>query len=265
MPIWSIKTKARGSRLGSPRLIAMSSPLEFPRLDTSTAAERIALMLQSMIHQGKLNPGDRLPPERELCSLLGVGRVSVREAIKLLQAQGYVEVKRGPAGGSFISQLKEPYVGWLSKVRKELADYLDLIEVRVAVESRAAYLAAQRRDEDDLERMRAAVSLTSKATDRLQFRSADSEFHEALGRASRSRRLSDVISQTRGELFVRADELPFEDDIAATNDEHLMILEAIAASDPDKAAAAASTHINHTAEILVLTLSNDDGERLTSP
>lgn len=208
-----------------------------------------------MIHQGKLNPGDRLPPERELSTLLGVGRVTVREALKLLQARGYIEVRRGATGGAFISELNSAYTGWLSKVRGSLGEYLDLIELRIAVETRAAYLAAERRTNEDLQRMEDAVRRTAEATNRLQFRSADSEFHDALGVASRSRQLTDAISRIRGDLFMRADELPFTDDIATTTAEHLVILDAVRAAKPTEAAAAAEHHISHTSELLVATLS----------
>lgn len=76
------------------------------RLVTSTTLpQNVAEHLRILIHRGEVGPGDRLPAERELAEQLGVARMSLRDAIKVLQADGYVEVRRGARGGTFVTGL----------------------------------------------------------------------------------------------------------------------------------------------------------------
>jgi DNA-binding FadR family transcriptional regulator len=204
----------------------------------------LAEHLRAQIHSGVLGPGDRLPNERDLAAALGVGRITVREAIRMLVEDGYVVSKRGNSGGTYISDLTAAQQAWTDKVRRDPEWAVDLIEYRKAVEIRAAELAAQRRSEADLAEMAAAIEQGTTPATRTAFRAADHRFHLAMAHASGSARLADAIARARGELFVPVDLLTFDDHYAQTREEHGRILEAIRTGNPAGARLAVESHLS---------------------
>ncbi|WP_021592357.1 FadR/GntR family transcriptional regulator [Actinomadura welshii] len=205
--------------------------------------EDLAGKLRSQIHGGQLGPGDRLPNERELAASLGVGRITVREAIRQLVAEGYLVSKRGNAGGTYVTDLTQPHRAWIERARREPGWVVDLIEYRTAVETRAAELAAGRRTGDHLAEMKAAIDEGTSPASRPAFRQADHRFHVAIAEASGSPRLRDAIVSARGEMFLPVDQLVFEDHFLQNREEHTAIMEAIRARDADAARTAAEQHL----------------------
>ncbi|MBI3127101.1 MAG: FadR family transcriptional regulator [Candidatus Tectomicrobia bacterium] len=120
--------------------------------------EDVVAQIQKLVRTKKLSPGDKLPSERELAVALGIGRPSVREALRTLDSMGLIEVRSGQ--GAFLRNLSlDPY---LASIRDSLAFLLDvreetlleLWEVRQGLEEQMARLAARRRSALDLERLR---------------------------------------------------------------------------------------------------------------
>lgn len=203
----------------------------------------LAEHLRAQIHSGVLGPGDRLPNERELAAALGVGRITVREALRTLAEDGYVVSKRGNSGGTYVSDLTAAQHAWTERVRRDPDWAVDLIEYRKAVETRAAELAAVRCSEDDLAEMAAAIEQGVTPASRTAFRAADHRFHLAMAHASGSVRLAEAIARARGEMFVPVDSLAFDDHYAQTAEEHGRILAAIRSRDPSAARAAVEGHL----------------------
>lgn len=203
----------------------------------------LAEHLRAQIHSGVLGPGDRLPNERDLAAALGVGRITVREAIRTLVEDGYVVSKRGNSGGTYVSDLTAAQEAWTAKVRRDPGWAVDLIEYRKAVEIRAAELAAARCSEDDIAEMAAAIEQGVTPASRTAFRAADHRFHVGMAQASGSARLAEAIVRARGELFVPVDLVPFDDHYAQTAEEHGRILDAIRSRDPSAARAAVDSHL----------------------
>ncbi len=203
----------------------------------------LAQTLRSRIHGGQLGPGDRLPNERDLAASLGVGRITVREAIRILVNDGYLVSKRGNSGGTFVSDLARPHLAWIERVRSDPQWVVDLIEYRKALEMRAAELASQRRTSAQLIEMRVAIEEGSQPLSRGAFRQADHRFHVAVAEASGSQRLTSAIIQARGELFVPVDQLVFQDHFLQTREEHSNILAAVSAGDAEAARKAAEKHL----------------------
>lgn len=213
---------------------------------TPTLSGDIARRLRTQIHAGDLGPGDRLPPERELAKQLGVGRVSIREALRLLQAGGYVEIRRGATGGTFISGLDRPYQDWLSTMRSGSGAITEILDLRIGLETQAARLAAERRTDDDLAAMTAAIDEMTTSASRVSFRNADAQFHSILARASRNRRLESAITNARGEMFAPLDALVYTELIESSRAGHLAIYEAVRAGDAEGARLAMDSHLEQT-------------------
>ncbi len=218
-------------------------------------SEAVAEHLKRLILAGNYSPGDRLPTQRDLAEQLGVGRVSVRGGIRQLVAGGYLEVRLGAAGGAFVTGLSRPLEAWRRRLRSMAGELDELIDFRIAVESRAASLAAERASRADLAEMRAALramraSRSGDGEPRTAFRQADGQFHDALCHAARNRRLDAAIRDARLELFTPYDLLTYDEPVSPVLHDHQAIYEAVRDGDKDRAAALMAEHIEHTRQQL---------------
>jgi DNA-binding FadR family transcriptional regulator len=223
-------------------LTAAASEDGGPQLGRSMPND-LAEQLRSQINGGRLGPGDRLPNERDLATMLGVGRITVREAIRILVDEGYLISKRGNSGGTFVSDLAKPQRLWLERIRQDPTWFIDLIEYRKAVEMRAAELAAKRRSREHLAEMKAAIKQGTEPESRHAFRQADHLFHVTMAQASGSERLLEAIERARGELFVPVDRMSFDDHYEQNRAEHGLILDAIRKRDAAAARDAVEQHL----------------------
>lgn len=218
-------------------------------------SEAVAAHLKSLILAGRYSPGDRLPTQRELAEQLGVARVSVREGIRQLVEGGYLEVRRGAAGGAFVTELSRPLEAWRRRLRSMAGELDELIDFRVAVESRAAWLAAERATRADLVELRTALKVmrtprSPEREPRSAFRHADGLFHDALSKAARNRRLDAAIREARLELFTPYDLLSFQEPVRPVLDDHQAIYAAIRDGDSGRAAALMAEHVERTRQQL---------------
>ncbi len=215
----------------------------------------MARIVRERIHVGEYQPGDRLPPQRELAALLGVSRVSVREGLRVLVEEGYIDVRRGSTGGAFVTMLSRPAEAWRRRLRNHRGELDDLVEFRIAVESHVAYLAAQRSTRADLARMRAAIrnmgAIAHEVSDHHGFRTTDAEFHSALGRAARNNRLTVAVSKARNEMFLPYDMLAFREPRADVVSDHQAIYEAVRDGMSPVASSLMRAHIQRTREQLL--------------
>ncbi|MCI9592861.1 MAG: FadR family transcriptional regulator [Lachnospiraceae bacterium] len=119
---------------------------------------------KQQIIAGELKPGDVVPSERELANLFGVSRVPVREALRILE---YIGIVSNGSGGMLIQkvdiQLLSPRVNFASEITMEMLE--NLFEVRIFLETAAAYYAAQRRTSEDIVQMRESIRQMSAAID----------------------------------------------------------------------------------------------------
>jgi DNA-binding FadR family transcriptional regulator len=209
-----------------------------------SAPDDIADRLRARVNSGQLGPGDRLPNERVLAAEFGVARLTLREGIKRLTEEGYITSRRGNTGGTFVTDLSQPQSAWLVRMRRHPERAYDLMEYRKAVETRAAALAAQHRTESQVTILHASVEAVRQPGSRRVFRAADHEFHLTIGEACGSPRLRDAILAARGELFMPADTLDYEDHFAQTWREHRAITRAIEAGHGAAASRAMERHLD---------------------
>ncbi|MET8993193.1 GntR family transcriptional regulator [Nonomuraea wenchangensis] len=148
------------------------------------AYERVVEQIEEAVESGALTPGERLPSERELMVQFSVGRSTVREALRVLQARGLVRSRPGDPNGAEVLPFS-PVV--LKKSMTTLARVSELslgelVQFRMVLDAAAVLLAARLRTEQHLAEMAAAVD-DMKAADAAAFGAADAAFHDAVARA----------------------------------------------------------------------------------
>lgn len=214
-------------------------------LPSGTPVTEVARRLLELFTGGSVEPGTRLPPERQLAATLEVGRSAVREALAALEILGIVEVRPGSGTylGGRVSDLLPQTLRWGLLIGQKSTE--ELLELRSGLEIYTARLAAGRATpeaaaaiEQALERMRGRVN-NLKA-----FAKADRQFHEALGAAAGNSVLNDQIHVVQALLQVYADRAVHDEASALRAlEEHEAILTAVAARDEDVAASAMALHM----------------------
>ncbi len=220
--------------------IDYSGPMATARVHIPTAYSVVLKHLQREIRLGRLTPGQRLPPEREYAEQLGVSRVTLREALRVLEGEGVIEVKRGPGGGAFV---KRPELGAHYRPSLNHQEALALQEFRMAVEPLAARRAATRISAEAVAALQADLDRLAEVEDVGEFRSIDSRFHLTLAEWADCRPLLEAVESARIAMFDTLDGLDFDLVVPSTHDGHQTILRAIAEADPGGAEDAMRDHI----------------------
>ncbi len=214
--------------------------------------ETVERLLQA-IKLGVVGLGERLPPERELAPRLGISRVTLREAIRALQQEGYVESRRGRFGGTFVTyRPPEPRRGDLERVAAGMGERLsDALVFRMAVETGAAQaLAARRLTEDEVGRLRHSLRAADLA-EPADYRRLDTRFHLTIGELTGSPLLAAACADARMRLNDLLAAIPvLQWNIAHASVQHAAIVDAVLAGDPDAARRAVAEHLDGTAALL---------------
>jgi GntR family transcriptional repressor for pyruvate dehydrogenase complex len=212
--------------------------------------EEVAERLRQFIDVQRLKPGDRLMSERDLAERLGVSRTSVRQALTALRVGGLVEIRHGD--GIYLLRSPEDVVPSLAEqLLQSHAQLPAIMEVREALETQTARLAARRRGDADLDAMRRALRDMATAIEHGDDGAdADLRFHAAITKASHNEmlaslmdQLADVIDQTRRASLSRPGRPP------KSLKAHEQILQAIEARDEDGSARAMRDHLEVVADL----------------
>jgi GntR family transcriptional regulator, transcriptional repressor for pyruvate dehydrogenase complex len=207
--------------------------------------EEIVRQIKTMIAEGRLTSGDRLPPERELAEKFLVSRTSVREALRALESLGLVEIRQGE--GTFIREISvdrlvEPLALVMVSQRQALAE---LFEARRLLEPAIAGLAAARATPDEIQDMERILEDQARevVAGRTGF-AQDAQFHAAIGRAAHNEAITriahavmDLLTQSREES------LNTPGRPSRSHDDHRRILQAIAERQPASAERAMRDHL----------------------
>jgi DNA-binding FadR family transcriptional regulator len=152
-------------------------------------ADEVADQIQTQIEKGKMKRGEKLPIEPELMQMFGVGRSTIREAVKMLVNRGLLDVQQGR--GTFVANTLGPAVPW--EQRLEQAKIKDFREVRNILESSIVMLAAERRTDEDLKTMRLMLDERKAAAEENRLDDcleADARFHLAVASATHNELIS---------------------------------------------------------------------------
>lgn len=217
------------------------------------AGERIAERIVTAIALGEFEPGQRLPPERELAAMLQVSRSTVRDALQTLQRAGYVTTRRGRSGGTFVRTGRGPEADEMVKriLDPAWAELTELLDYRRLVEQLIARTAAQRRDGQDIAAIRQAVHAYANAVGRDKSRLADHALHQAIARATHNSRLVELSARIRREVGLGFDAEPYTPGMRdRALRQHPALAEAVVAGDVNKAGALAASHFALTDDAL---------------
>ena len=216
--------------------------------------EQVTEQLQDLIVSESLRPGDKLPGERELAERLGVSRTVIREAIRVLNVRGLVEVK--PGCGTYIQELSPKDalapIELFLKMRQTPDSINNLYEVRRMIEVEIAGLAAERATKDDHVAMEAAIQgMLDHLDDPEQYTHHDLAFHEAVAAATHNdlfRVLLSPIANLWLEVVLISVQVP-----GASRDGvryHRQILAWIRERNPERARQAMRAHIHHSQSLV---------------
>lgn len=223
--------------------------------------EEVRLQIEQAIRRGDFAPGERLPSERELVETFGVSRVSVREAIRSLEALGLVRVYQGR--GAFVtdrrSGLGEPMARWLDVHRDEV---LELLAVRGALDEQAAVATVEHADAAMLVAIREAEAAFAAAVGRQapmeELVPLDIEFHVGVAEASGNRLLFDLLSDLHHYLAEsRYLALAPKGRPERSAVEHAAIVDALEARDAAASRLATARHIASVREVVSRSLANE--------
>jgi DNA-binding FadR family transcriptional regulator len=240
-----------------PQIETLLEDVFFRKAHWHSAYEVAVQRLAQAIKLGALKAGTRLPPERELVERLGVSRTTLREGIRALQQQGFLETSRGRSGGTFVVQprVRQPTRADIQRIAEEVGPRIpDLLDMRAAVEPKAAELAAWRASDEAIENLRWLGARAHRVRP-AHLRQADSTLHIAVAHTARSARILDLVLEEQMRLHELLAYLSSAPKLRAQQGhsglQHDLIVEAIALRDPAGAYQAMHDHIEATNAIIV--------------
>lgn len=243
----------------------------FPKISQSRTADEVISRIESLVLEGILRVGDRLPGERDLAKQFEVSRPILREALKQLELRGLLVSRHG--GGTFVADVigpvfTQPVMDLITKHRKATVDYL---EFRREIDGIAAEYAARRATPADkriLDDIIRRMELAHRKEDFAEEAAIDVEFHNAVGESAHNIILLHTLRAcyrllTDGVLFNRAliySQAEARDKLLA---QHKAIYAAISASRPGEARRAAEDHLKFIEDSLIEAERAGDWKRIS--
>ncbi|MGP4015987.1 FadR/GntR family transcriptional regulator [Saccharopolyspora sp. 5N708] len=225
----------------------------FQAVSLSRVSQAIVEQVKVLIRQGRLTPGDRLPSERALCERFGVSRVTVREALRVLEASGLITIRVGARGGAFVTSPTSEQVG------EGLADLLNLspltasnvTEARMVFELGIVPLVVERASEEDIAALREMVTAHQAALGANQYTvSMSADFHTRAAACTHNPAIEMLVQSFHGPLLMSLREAKEAAPLMGPRgvEEHSALIDAIDARDTKKAMAIMREHLQRTAD-----------------
>lgn len=203
--------------------------------------------LGTAIRIGLLEPGERLPPERDLADQFGISRSTLRQALGTLTESGHLVALRGRAGGTFVASA--PPVA--SGAPFSLAGSRAMLDWRMALELGTVQLAAERATDAQRAALSEAPATHANGGDWSAFRRWDAAFHLLLACAAHSDRVVAAMTQVQGEMSDLLVQIPLAAASRAdTAAQHRRVADAVAAGDAEGAREAMRCHLEATSQLV---------------
>lgn len=230
------------------------------RLDRRNASQQIADRVVTAIALGGFVEDQKLPSEREMAEMLGASRPTIREAFQRLESLGLIEIRRGRTGGAYVLALD-----WSTAqeaVRRTLlpawAEFEVLFDFRTLIERLVASTAAQRRTDEDIIAINAALEAYRNAGDsREASRAADEALHRAIAAATHNTYLLELSVELRIKVSLGFQAEPYTPALRERAiEQHPAIVDAVVAGDAELAARLSAEHFGLTEEMYRRVFSN---------
>ncbi|MBE9539048.1 MAG: FadR family transcriptional regulator [Proteobacteria bacterium] len=231
---------------------AMTLDKTISEIERVPVGEQVARQLLALVQNGSLEPGQKLPPERELSTMLKVSRPSLREALRALSLLGVLNIRQG--GGVYVSALDPesllaPLHFFVSLNDKNLDD---LFEARLVIEAENARIAAEKISDEDIARLKKCVDFEAhELNDQDKFIQSDVEFHNIINQSVDNAFLNrfatslHILGKASREITGHIPGV-----IEQSLKDHEAIVAAIDARDGEAAAKAMKTHLVNVREAL---------------
>jgi GntR family transcriptional repressor for pyruvate dehydrogenase complex len=221
----------------------------FTPVRSQTAFEETLERLGTAIRLGLLEPGARLPPERDLCSQLGISRSTLRQALTALVQSGHLHAVRGRRGGTFVAERVPPSA---PPSHEEIEGWREVCDSRLATELGVAVLACRRAAPAALEPLEALVDvMQARLEDFPAYRHADVRLHVGLAETTGSLALVSAMTEAQGAVGALIDHIPHPAEVlASSNLQHRQLLAAVRAGDVERAARVVTEHLEGTVHVL---------------
>jgi GntR family transcriptional regulator, transcriptional repressor for pyruvate dehydrogenase complex len=227
----------------------------FKRVSVERVSQVIVDQIKLLVREGKLSNGDRLPSERDLCQRFGVSRVTVREALRVLEASGLIEIRVGARGGAFVSSPTKERLG------AGLADLMSLspltpahvTEARTVIEVGILPLVVERATDADIASLRRMVEEAHDALDRDAYTmNLSAAFHVGVAVCAHNPAIETLVHSFHGPMLLS---LRQAQGVAPAmgrrgTDEHAALVDAIEARDTEGAIKVMTTHLDRTAGLV---------------
>ena len=225
----------------------------FSQIEIESPVDKIIRQIRDLISSGHLNPGDRLPSERQMCERLGVGRTHLRDAIKKLEFYGIL--KTLPQSGTVVAGMGLPALEGLITDMLSLHnnDFKSLVETRVLLETQSAMLAAKNRTEEDLVELQKALDAhVVKASQGVDAVEEDLLFHIKIADAGKNSVLKSLLMIIAPDImaFFKKHDVCGDGLTEVAIEQHRTILEHIRNRDHEKAGAALAEHLSNIVEFV---------------
>lgn len=224
----------------------------FSAVSVGRVSQVIVQQIRQLIREGRLRPGDRLPSERDLCERFGVSRVTVREALRMLEAGGLIDVRVGARGGAFVTLPTQQRLG------EGLADLLQLsgltaaevTEARMVFELGIVPLVVERATEEDLDALEQLCAQQQEALDRGGYTmEMSADFHVRVAACTHNAAVEMLVQSFHGPLLMSLKEAQIAAPLMGHRgaEEHRDFVRALRDRDVAAAEDIMRTHVERTA------------------
>jgi GntR family transcriptional repressor for pyruvate dehydrogenase complex len=226
------------------------------KVKRSTLTEGVINRMKNMIASHDFAAGEKLPTERELAEMFGVGRSSVREALQALQMVGALERRQGK--GAFLSDAAVQSLQRMD-ASAEKYSFMELAEARRIIEVQAAALSAKNAGDEDLKMMKASYIKhveTSRSGPRPEVTVLDYDFHRAVVRGAHNSFLLKMFDILRDNLISSNYAVLTKNKITDAVGYHKQILAAITSRDQNKAREKMNEHLSQVEKLIIKSYEN---------